>query len=420
MKVRRAMTAWVLVGITLAATAGFVTLLGVVPSSGEPAAAGADGNWPQWRGPNRDGISSEAGWSTSWPMEGPPKVWRASVGQGYSSISVAAGRAYTMGNAQGRDVVYCFDAAGGKELWKYSYQCAAGEQPGTRVTPTVDGDRVYTLSREGHLFCLSADKGKKIWSAHMVKDFGAQLGQWGLACSPLILGDRLIVDAGITVAFDKKTGKVLWKSEKQKAGYATPAVFQRGDKQCLAVFRAFAFAVLDLADGRTVYSLPWKTDYDVNAATPIFSDGKVFISSGYGTGCALIDVAAAEPKVLWKNRDMKNHCNTCILWEGHLYGFDGQVGGGGTLTCMEFQTGKVKWSQRGLGTGALMMADGKLIVLAERGDLVIAEASPEKFQKLAQAKVLGGTCWTYPVLAGGRIYCRNDRGDLVCLDVRKK
>ena len=166
---------------------------------------------------------------------------------------------------------------------------------------------------------------------------------------------------------------------------------------------------------------PWKTAYDVNSATPIVTDGKVFISSGYRAGCALLDVSGTTPTLLWRNKNMSNHCNSSVLYEGYLYGFNGNVGGGGALTCLELKTGEVKWSHKGLGTGSLMIADGKLVVLGERGDLVVAAASPEKFDVIASAgKVLGGICWTTPVLSNGRIYCRNSRGDVVCLDVSGK
>ena len=383
------------------------------------AAAAAGNDWPNWRGPDRSGISAESGWKTKWPDKGPKRLWRASVGKGFSSFAVAGGRAYTMGNADGKDTVFCFDAKTGEVLWKYSYACEAGsEHYGTRATPTVDGNYVYTHSRQGHLYCLTADTGKKVWSRQLREEYGVQLGKWALACSPVIVGDKLILDAGMVLAFNKKTGKLIWKSKKVKAGYATPSVFKQGAAGRLACFNAAGLAILDLKTGKTLMTYPWKTAYDVNAATPIVSGGKVFISSGYRVGCALIDISGEGPKVLWRNKNMSNHCNSCVLYKGYIYGFNGNVGGRGRLTCLDPKTGKVKWSERGMGTGSVMIADGKLIVMGERGDLVVAEASPAKFKALARAaKVLGGICWTTPVLSNGRIYCRNSRGDVVCLDV---
>ncbi len=377
-------------------------------------------DWPQWRGPDGTGISTDGAWSTDWQRSGPPVAWKASVGAGYSSLAVADGRVYTLGNAGNTDTVWCFNAETGEEIWKVSYPCDAVKQyPGPRATPTVHEGRVYTLSRKGDLLCLTADKGERVWARNAREDAGTKAGGWDLACSPVILGAAVLVDVGAVVAYDAKTGKPLWASEEKfQAGYSTPAVFERDGKTYLAAFNAAGLYVIDPAQkGKSVYKHAWKTAYDVNAATPIVHEGKAFISSGYGVGCALIDLSKKSPEVVYTNKDMKNQFNSSVLYEGHLYGFDGQAGGG-QLTCMEFATGKVKWRQGGLGTGALMIADGKLILQAEKGKLAIARATPEKFDLLAETEVLSGTCWTTPVLANGRVYCRNDRGDLVCLDVR--
>lgn len=379
-------------------------------------------DWANWRGPKGDGVSSESGWTTKWPRGGPKRLWRAKVGVGYSAISVAGGRAYTLGNSGGKDTVFCFDAASGEVLWKYSYACPSGKSyRGPRSTPTVDGKRVYTTSREGDLLCLTADKGKRIWRKQLRKTYGVRPGKWAMAGSLVIVGGKVIVDVGIVLAFNKKSGKLLWKSKKAKAAYSTPAVFSRGTRRLLASFNASSLAILDLKNGRLLMTHPWKTPNGINIATPIVFDGKVFLSSGYKTGCTLVDISGKKAKELWRNKNMSNHCNSSVLYKGYLYGFNGNVGGGGALVCLELKTGEVKWSHKGLGTGSLMIADGKLVVLGERGDLLVAAASPEKFDVIAGAgKVLGGICWTMPVLSGGRIYCRNAGGDVVCVDVSGK
>jgi outer membrane protein assembly factor BamB len=279
---------------------------------------------------------------------------------------------------------------------------------------------LYTLSREGHLLALDAASGKPIWGKHLPKDFGAKPEQWGFACSPLVLGDRLILDAGPTLALNKQTGALVWKSGEDKAGYSSPTVFEVAGKTLLAVFPEFGPILRQAADGKELARLGWKTEYGVNVATPIVQGNRVFFSSGYGKGCVLLEFGGSGFKEIYQNKNMRNHANSCILWEGHLYGFDGQVGGGGKLVCLDFQTGERKWEQGGLGTGALMLADGKLIVISERGDLVVAEASPAAYRELARTKVLEQTCWTMPVLANGRIYCRNHEGKVVCVDVRAK
>jgi len=356
-------------------------------------AAGASraDDWPQWRGPNRDGISKETGWRTQWPEGGPKVLWRADVGAGYSSFAVVGGRVYTMGNADKNDTVFCLNADTGEIVWRQSYPCGAGEHPGTRATPTVDGKVVYTLSREGHLLALDAASGNPIWGKQLPKDFGAKPARWGFACSPLVLGDRLILDAGPTLALNKQTGALVWKSGEDKAGYASTTVFEVAGKTLLAVFPEFGPILRQAADGKELARLRWETSYGANVATPIVQGNRVFFSSGYGKGCTLLELGDSGWRQVYQNKNMRNHANSCILWEGHLYGFDGQVG-----------------------------ADGKLIVISERGELVVAEASPAAYRELARAKVLEKTCWTMPVLSGGRIYCRNHEGKIVCVDVRAK
>ena len=169
--------------------------------------------------------------------------------------------------------------------------------------------------------------------------------------------------------------------------------------------------------GDVIWHIPWRTSYDINAAEPVFSGDLMFISSGYNHDCALFKIEGDSVTEIWKNKNMRNQINSSVLWEGFLYGFDGQVGGGGKLTCIDFKTGQTKWSQGGMGTGSLMLADGKLIILSERGRLGIAQASPDGFKELASAQILTGKCWTVPVLANGRIYARNAAGQLVCVDV---
>lgn len=374
-------------------------------------------DWYQWRGPNRDGISSEKGWSATFPGGKPKILWELSVGKGFPAMSVSNGRAYTVGNLNKTDTVYCLDANTGEETWKYSYQCPAEgyEYPGPASTPTVDGDRVYTLSREGHYFCFDSASGKIIWSKDIIKDFGVEPSSWRFASSPLILDNMVIVEVGMTLALDKSNGNLIWKTKKYGGGYSSPFAFQLDGKRRLAIFNALGLVILDAENGKELMQYPWKTDYDVNAATPIVSGDKIFISSGYNTGCALLQVSRDKLSTVWKNKNMRNHFNSCILWQGHLYGFDESQ-----LRCLDFQTGEVKWTEKGLGKGALMIADGKLIIQSEKGELVIAGASPNSFNELSRAKVLGGLCWTVPVLSNGKIYCRDYDGKIVCLDVSRE
>jgi len=384
-------------------------------------------DWPQWHGPNRDGVSEETGWSSSWPEGGPKQVWKLSVGVGYSSVAVSNGRVYAMGNVDKTDTVYCLNANTGAEIWKHSYPCAAegNGYPGPASTPTVDGGFVYTMSREGHIHCLNTESGDVVWSKNAVEDYGAKIPNWGLASSPLVLDKIVVLDVGIALALDKSTGELIWKTKDygeawtdlknhpQGGGYSSAIAFDLDGSQMLAVFNATGLVILDPGSGQELMLYPWETEWNVNAATPIISGDEVFIASGYNVGGALLKISDGKLTEVWKSKETRNQLNSSVLWEGHLYGFDEKE-----LKCLDWKTGGVKWVQKGLGKGSLMIADGKLIALGEKGKLVIAEASPEAFNELASAKVLEGLCWTVPVLSNGKIYCLNHEGDLVCVDVK--
>lgn len=376
-------------------------------------------DWPQWRGPNRDGISKESAWSSDWPQSGPKRLWEASLGTGFSAVSVADGHAYTMGFKEDADHVYCLDPDTGKIVWEFSYPATL--QPkmfegGPTSTPVVHDGRVYTVSRVGELHCLDAATGRKIWATDWRREFSAEAPPWGYAGSPLILDDRLIAEPGARgasiAAYDRKTGALIWKSGESEAGYASPIAMERAGQQCIATFNQQGLCLWDASNGRPIWDHRWKTGYDVNAATPIHDANRIFISSGYGTGCALIDASRGHPIVLWQNKDMRNKHTVSVLWQGHLFGFDEA-----DLVCMEFANGALRWRERGLGRGSLMLADGRLIIQTERGDLIIARATPDRFDRVASTCALGERAWVMPVLSNGKIYCRSNKGTLACFDV---
>ena len=380
--------------------------------------------WPQFRGPHRDGISAETDWTWEWPADGPQVAWKMNVGVGYSCVSVRDGRLYTMGNTDDRDTVFCIDAADGKVLWRHTYDCKAAAQPGPRVTPTLDGSRVYTVSRDMQMFCLDATTGKMIWSQDLRQTVGGRPPYWGHAASPVVLGGNLILPVnakdGAVAVLDKTDGKLVWKGGQGLASYCSATVYERDGKTRLAFLLGDGAVGLDAATGEQLWKFPIKAKWNLAMTNPIVAGDKVFISDGYGVGAYLLRLNGVEPAVAWKTIAFSNMYTTSVLWRGHLYGIDGDLERKPFLKCYDFETGEEKWSHAGLGRGSLMLAAGKLIVQGEEGELAIAEASPEGYRELARAKVLTGRCWTMPVLAGGRIYCRSHEGDLVCLDVRPR
>ncbi len=376
-------------------------------------------DWPHWRGPDRTGISKETGWSPA----NPKVIWRAKVGVGFSSFSVANGRLYTMGNVNDQDIVYCFNAETGKPIWKHSYACARMPElyeGGPNATPTVDGEYVYTLSKAGHIACLTAADGRLFWS----KKVKAKMPMWGFSGSALIDGNTVIFNIGPNgLALDKMKGTPVWASGNTEAGYATPVPFLCNDRPALAMFSKASLLAVAPETGKVLWEFPWKTRYDVNAADPVLvSNDTVFISSGYDHGCALVKFTDKSASKVWENKNMRNHFNSTVLWKGYLYGFDER-----TLKCLDPKTGKEVWAQKDLGKGSLILADGKLIVLSEKGKLVIAPPSPDGFKPISELQVFEGKtkCWTAPVLANGRIYARKvvpkgRESEIACIDVKTK
>ena len=395
------------------------TLAAVATASSIPAK-----DWPQWRGPDHNGISTETGWLDQWPATGATISWKAQVGLGFSSFVVAEGRAFTVGHADENDTVFCFDANTGRVVWKHAYPSELGNKyfdGGTTGTPTFEGGRVYWLSRWGDTFCFNAADGKVIWNKNVKTETKARVPGWGFTGAPLVQGDQLMLNVGDAgLALDKKSGAILWQSAPKAAGYSTPLPVKIGD-DALAVFAsAQSYVAVKLKDGKEAWRIKWLTEYDVNAADPIIEGDRVFISTGYGKGSGLFKLGGATPEELWKSKALRTQMNGAVLYQGHLYGMDGDSGDKGPLKCLDFATGTEKWKQAGFGTGGVIIVDGKLIALSAKGELIVAPATPYEFKPIARAQVLGGKCWTAPVLADGRIYCRNSKGDVVVVDVRKK
>jgi len=386
------------------------TLLAVEDSPQTKAITQAE-NWPGYLGPNRNGISSETGWNP-----GDPQVrWKFEVGIGFSSIAIVDGMLYTAGFKEGKDYLYCLAADSGDEKWQFSYPSELmdkNHEGGPASTPEVKDGVVYIVSKLALLHALDAENGKLLWSKDLHKEFEVNVPDFGYSGSVLVVNDWLILDGGSTVLLNKKDGSLVWKSEDNGISYSSPALIKNGENSSVAVFGVQGLAIINLANGQTVAKHPWTATYDVAAVTPLIDGNRVFISSGNDVGCAMLELTSNnELKQLWKTEAMSNKMANSILWQGYLYGFNYEE-----LACVDATTGESKWSQEGLGMGSLIMADGKLIILSEQGELIIAEANPERFVDLHRKHILGGRCMTTPAFSGKRIFARNAEGNLVCLD----
>lgn len=394
-----------------------------------PGTLGFAEDWPQWLGPRRDGSSRETGLRTSFPASGPTLVWQKPVGAGFSGPVVSGKRLILFHRLSNEEIVQALDANTGAELWKFAYPTAYRDQfgfdEGPRATPVVAGSRVFTLGAEGVLHCLDLESGQKVWSRSLLQDYGAGKGYFGVATTPLVEGDKLLINvggksAGI-VAFAADTGKELWKATDHAASYSSPVAATIQGKRQAVFFTREGLVVLDPDTGAVRHSQRWRArmDASVNAATPLVADDSVFISASYGTGALLLHFQPDGVREIWRGDDsMSNHYATCVLHEGQLYGFDGRQEEGARLRCVEWNTGKVRWTVEGFGCGSIILAEQNLFILNEVGELVIAEATPVAYREKARAAVLSKPVRAAPALASGKLYVR-DTKRLICLDLRK-
>ena len=389
------------------------------------AAAQADGEWPQWRGADRDGLSKETGLLKQWPESGPPLVWKASgAGRGYSSFSASKGRLYTMGLRGEREFVVAFDFKTGKEIWATPHGNAFRNDrgDGPRGTPTVDGDRVYALGGGGDLSALDAASGKVIWTMNVLQKFGGSNITWGISESPLIVGEKLLVNPGgpgaSIVALNKKDGSLIWKSQSDRAGYSSGIPVTIGGKTQAVFFTSTRGLGLDLETGALLWEYPRAANNVANAATPVARGNRVFITSDYGNGGGLVEIKTDAKGVsaseVYFTREMRNHHSSSVLVGEHLYGFSG-----GILTAMKFDTGEVAWKDRSVGKGSLVYADGLLYLLSENGVVGIAEATPEGYREKGRFRIPQDSLptWAHPIVAGGHLFLR-DQDTIYAYDLR--
>lgn len=403
------------------------TRIAFVTSALFACGAHAEADWSQRRGPANDGISSETNWVHEWPKEGPRVLWKSNVGTGYSAVSVANGRAFTIGNTNDADAVFCVDAQTGLPVWKFAYPEPLNPkmyEGGPNSTPTVKGKRVFVASRTGKIFCLESTNGGLIWSNNLAAYVGAKNGDWGLGGSPLVSGTRVYLNYGsAVVALDADSGKALWQSAKEEKGkysFTTPILIPAAGQEVLLAHMQKSLFALSLKDGRELWRHPFGSGYETHSADPVVTPAGVFISSG-DDGGELVSFTASKEARLWKNKNLSTFTGTAVLVGAHLYGVDagGYKKGKQEFRCIDLEKGEVKWSLPGFGQDSLLGAGDRLIVLTERGELLVVKAVPERGQILSRAQVLGGSCWTQPTLSHGLLYCRNSRGQVVCLDLRR-
>jgi outer membrane protein assembly factor BamB len=385
-------------------------------------------DWPQFLGPDRNGIYRGAAILTAFPQGGPEVVWSKRVGQGLSGPVVAGNRLVLFHRVGNSEVVEAMDPATGARQWQFAYPTAYrddfGFDEGPRAVPVVAGGIVYTFGAEGALHAVSLDKGERVWSEATARRFNVAKGFFGAAGSPLVEGGRVLANiggdkAGI-IAFDARTGQVQWTATSDAASYSSPAAATIAGQRYAVFLTRSGLVGLDPATGAIKFQKPWRAraNASVNAATPVVVEDMIFISAEYGPGAAVLRLEGTALTELWSSDEvLSNHYATSVYSNGVLYGFHGRQEYGPSLRAVDFRTGKVKWSEDKFGAGTVTLAGDQLIVLRENGELMLAPATPAGFKPTARAKLLPGTVRAYPAIDGGFLYLRND-DTLMCVDLR--
>lgn len=391
-------------------------------------------DWPGFRGPRRDGKSMETGLLAKWPEAGPKLIWTiADAGNGYSTPAIKGDRLFTMGQLKDGQYTLCYSIPDGKLLWSKKngkeYMNSFGDGP--RCTPTLDGDVLYALGANGDLQCLNQDNGSERWKLNILDEFGGQNINWGISESPLVTGEKLIVTPGGTggtmVALDKTNGRTIWRSRDpnqtsaEQAGYASPQQITVGNSVQIVNFTSKGAIGVQAGDGKFLWRYDQMANGTANCSSPVYSNGKILYSSDYGTGCALLELKPdGTANEVYFNKNLKSHHGGYVLVDDHVYGFDS-----GVLVCMEWNTGKIKWKDRSVGKGSVTYADGMLYVLSEdseNGYVALIRAVPTGYQEVSKFKLpqrSGKSTWTYPVIANGKLYLR-DQEFIWCYDVKGK
>jgi outer membrane protein assembly factor BamB len=381
--------------------------------------------WTDFRGPLRDGHYREHSIRINWPAEGLKPIWKQPVGGGYASFVVARDRAFTIEQRGSQEVVAGYDVRTGRELWTNAWNALFRESlggDGPRATPTWADGTVYALGATGELRALDDGSGRLRWRTNILDENAATNLDWGMAASPLVVGDTVVVVPGgssgrSVVAYDRRSGKRVWSALGDKAAYSSPMLVTIGGVPQILVFAATRLVGLSVDRGDLLWEYPWQTPFDINAGQPLLvGDNRIFLSSGYGTGAAVIELtpngSRFSVKEIWRNNRMKNQFTSSVLHEGFIYGLDESI-----LACLDVTTGALRWKGGRYGYGQVILADGHLIVLAENGDLALVRATPERHEELVRFPALSGKTWNHPALAGGLLIVRN-LAEMAAFDLR--
>lgn len=402
------------------------------PSGGPPATTvapvappPAPPYWTDFRGPGRDGHYTERTILTAWPSAGLTPVWKQPVGGGYASFVIARGRAFTVEQRGDEEVAAAYDVATGRQLWTSTWTARFRELmggDGPRATPTWADGLVYVLGATGELRCLDEASGRLVWRTDMLADAGADNLQWGMAASPLIVDDTIVVLPGgangqSVAAYERATGRRLWSALDDKQAYSSPMLVTLAGVRQILVFAATRLVGLSPDAGAVLWEYPWKTQHDANCSQPlVIGDNRILVSTGYGTGAAVIEVSATDGlmsvREVWRNTRMKNQFTSSVLLDGFIYGLDESI-----LACLDAATGELKWKGGRYGYGQVMLASGHLIVLTEDGDLALVRATPDRHEEVVRFPVLEGKTWNHPAMSDGYLLVRNIN-EMAAFDLR--
>jgi outer membrane protein assembly factor BamB len=394
--------------------------------SPEPPPAGATPYWTGFRGPLRDGIYRERPVLTRWPASGLTPMWKQPIGGGYASFAVAHGVAFTIEQRRHQEVVTAYDVDTGRERWAHGWDAEFKEWmggDGPRATPAWHDGRLYALGATGEFRCLDARTGRRIWRINILEDNAADNLPWGMAASPLVVDDLVIVLPGgavgrSVVAYDRRTGGRRWSALNDKGAYSAPMIATIGGRRQLLVMTARRLVALTVEAGELLWEYPWPTANDINASQPVIlaPGNRVLLSSGYGHGAAVIEVIESDgryrTRLVWENTRLKNRFSSSIELDGYIYGLDEAI-----LTCLHAGTGEVAWKGGRYGHGQFLLASGHLVLLTEEGDLVLIRATPERHDEVARFPVLDGKTWNHPALDDGRLLVRN-LAEMAAFDLR--